>query len=64
MTKPFSVRNLALVLAGMLAGALFLPTSVGASITTLKPPAIPGVVALPGPVAAPATPSLTMGFSR
>ncbi|HMK97577.1 MAG TPA: hypothetical protein VK425_08545, partial [Acidimicrobiales bacterium] len=31
-------------------------------ITTLQPPAIPGVAPLPGPVAKPAQPSLTMGI--
>jgi len=36
--------------------------SANPPITTLQPPAIPGVAPLPGPVAKPAQPSLTMGI--
>ncbi len=49
---------------GVLAGALLAAGPASASPTVLKPPALPGVAPLPGPVAAHATPSPTMGLLR
>lgn len=57
------VGKLAVVGAG-LAGALLLAVPAGATPEPLKPPAIPGVAPLPGPVAPVATPAPEMGILR
>jgi hypothetical protein len=49
---------------GVLVGALVYAAPASASPTVLEPPALPGVAPLPGPVAARATPSPTMGLLR
>jgi hypothetical protein len=54
-----STRKLLLV-ASALAGALLLPAQASAEPKALTPPAIPGVAALPGPVAAPSKPAPNM----
>ena len=48
-------------LGAVLAAALLLPAQASADPTALTPPVIPGVAALPGPIAAPATPAPDMG---
>ena len=50
------------LLGAVLTGALLLSAPALATPTPLTPPAIPGVAALPGPLAAPSTPSATMGI--
>ena len=54
-----STRKLLLV-ASALAGALLLPAQASAEPKALTPPAIPGVAALPGPVAVPSKPAPNM----
>ena len=52
------------VAAAMLTGALLLSAPAGATPGALTPPAIPGVAALPGPLAAPSTPAANMGVLK
>lgn len=49
-----------LILITALAGALLVPATASGEPKALTPPAIPGVAALPGPVAAPAKPAANM----
>ncbi len=56
-------RKWKLGLAGaVLAGALFLPALASAEPKALTPPQIPGVAALPGPIAAPSKPAQNMNI--
>jgi hypothetical protein len=50
------------ILGAVLTGALLLSAPAFATPGPLTPPAIPGVAALPGPLAAPSTASATMGI--
>lgn len=58
-------RKWKLGLAGaVLAGALFLPALASAESKALTPPQIPGVAALPGPIAAPSKPAQNMNILK
>jgi hypothetical protein len=56
-------HNLTFVLAA-LAGALLLPAHASAEPKALTPPAIPGVAALPGPIAPASKPAQNMGILK
>ena len=53
-----------IVSVAALAVGLLLPAQASATTTALTPPAIPGVAALPGPLAPAATPAATMGILK
>jgi hypothetical protein len=62
-SHPFSTGKLVVILS-VLAGALLLPARASAEPKALTPPAIPGVAALPGPVAPASQPAQDMSVLK